>query len=129
MAGLGFWVAEVREQRSHLKKMATAARARGVVSRIAIRGWLSKNEPTEMDLNDAEKVSKVPVVRFRAHDGAEYEFDAPDAPMTIGSEVDVAYDPEIPSSAQLPVRQRKPGCAIILLALGLALIIYGAFQD
>jgi hypothetical protein len=128
VAGAGFWWMEIAEERKHRSKLATYARGRGVVSRIAIRGWLSKNEPTELAIEDDEKVKKVPVVRFRASDGAEYEFDAPDAPHTIGAEVDVAYDPAIPSSAQMTTRQKKPGCAIILFVIGIALIAYGALK-
>jgi hypothetical protein len=92
-----------------------------VVSRIGRRGWYSRNEPT----GDDDNVSTVPVVRFRAANGVEYEFDADDAPSRVGAAVPVAYDPALPSTARIEVQRRKLGCVMFALVVGLMLIPWG----
>lgn len=93
-----------------------------MVSRIGQRGWHSRNEPT----GDEEHVSTVPVVRFKAANGVEYEFDAGDAPSRVGAVVQVAYDPALPSTARVESQRRKLGCVVFVLVVGLALILWGA---
>lgn len=110
-----------RDYRAHRRWCATAAKAEGVVSRIGQRGWYSRNEPT----GDEDNVSSVPVVRFKAANGVEYEFDAGDAPSHVGSVVQVAYDPALPSTARVESQRRKLGCVVFVLAGGLSLILWG----
>lgn len=121
-AAIGF-LAELKEKREHHAFCTTAARAEGVVSRISERGHATKNERSE------EEKFEVPIVRFRAADGAEYEFDAPHLPRTLGMAVEVAYDPVLPSNARPLQRQRRSGCAIFLAALALILIANGMIRD
>ncbi len=94
------------------------SRAEGVVSRVGRRGWNSRNEPTSSD-----DIATVPIVRFRAANGIEYEFDAGDAPQKLGAPVVVAYDPDLPSTAYLVERTKKLGCAVLFAAAGLFLIV------
>lgn len=76
-------------------------------------------------MSSDRNVSIVPVVRFRAADGIEYEIDAPDAPAKIGSVVQVAYESMQPSGARAISRTPKIGCAILLFVVGVALIAIG----
>ena len=87
-----------------------------MVSRVGQRDHLSRNKPT-----DSDSITTVPVVRFKAANGVEYEFDAPGAPLKVGTPVAVAYDPALPSSARTLVRTRRIGCAAILLIAALVL--------
>lgn len=112
---------EVRDQRRHDRFCSRAARTQGVVSRLA-RRHLSRNEPAFDDPNRG-----LPIVRFTASNGIEYEFDARDAPREVGSEVVVAYLEKQPSSSRLARRQRKPGCVVILLVLAIV-AFYAAFR-
>lgn len=116
----GFWIAERKARRAHEAWCATAARADGVVSRLGLRGHYSRNPPTDEDRN-----WYIPVVRFRAADGAEYEFDAEGTRAKVGARVRVAYEPALPSNARALERPGRMGCAAILLAAGLALLITG----
>lgn len=116
-----FWLAETKAQREHLRWCARAATAGGVISRIAERGReLSRNEPS-----DDDPIHHVPVVRFRASDGAEYEFEASDIPQTVGAAVTVAYDAAMPSTARVLQRRSRWGCGVVLLVAGIALIAFG----
>lgn len=112
-----------RDQRRHEAWCASAAHAQGVVSRVGRRHWLSRNEPTSSD-----RVQTVAVVRFRAANKVEYEFDSPDAPSVAGAAVQVAYDASSPSTARVIQRRPRYGCAIILLGLGLAMIAWELVQ-
>ncbi|HEY5611771.1 MAG TPA: DUF3592 domain-containing protein [Thermoanaerobaculia bacterium] len=114
------WVEE-RAHRKHQQWCANApAKAEGVVSRIGTRGYHSRNKPTESDT-----VHAMPIVRFRAANGVEYEVDAPSAPHEVGTPQQVAYDPASPTDARVVARPRKHGCAVVLLAAGIALLIFG----
>lgn len=116
--GAAFGIAEWRSGRAHAARCAQLQRATGTVSRIARRGHLSRNKPSFEDGG-----LLVSVVTFRAANGVAYEFDAPDAPQTVGAEVDIAYDPDAPSSALLVRRIPKIGCSAVLLIAGVALIV------
>ena len=115
--GLATLVFEERDLRRHRAWCAGAAFAEGAVSRIGQRNWHSRNRPTFDD-----NVQHVAVVQFRAANGVAYEFDAPDAPYQLNASVRVAYDPASPSTARLADRPRKPGCAGVLFAAGVALV-------
>ena len=115
-----WWWSERKAHRAHVTWTVNAVKADGVVSRLARRRHLSRNEPTTSD-----NLSMVPIVRFRAADGVEYEIDAPDAPRTIGAAVPVGYELASPSSARPLQRTRRLGCAAFLLVVGIALIAIG----
>ncbi|HYI09696.1 MAG TPA: DUF3592 domain-containing protein [Thermoanaerobaculia bacterium] len=115
-----FWRADSKAHRSHEVWCAGAAKAEGFVSRIGRRGHLSRNAPTSSD-----SFYTVPIVRFRAADGVEYEIDAADAPKTVGAPLQVAYDPNLPSGARPVPRTRKIGCSVVLLAIGIFLVGWG----
>jgi len=116
-------VVEERAVRARRRWCATAARAEGEVARIGRRGYHSRNEPTS-----SVRFVTVPVVRFRAANGAEYEFDAPGVPKKVGEKVQVAYDAKLPSTAQVVGAARQVGCAVVLGAIGIVLIGFGVFQ-
>lgn len=107
-----------RVHRAHVRWCATASRAEGVVSRVGRRHWHSRNEPTSDD-----RLTTVAVVRFRAANGVEYEFDGRDAPKQAGAQVEVAYDPASPSTAHAVARTRRYGCIVMMVIAGLALIL------
>ena len=109
------WRSQRRQRFEHEEFCAAAARTTGVISRIGRRGYHSRNPPTSSD-----KVHTVAVVRFKAHDGVEYEIDAPGAPKTPGLSVEVAYDPEMPSTARLVAQRGHAGCTIVFLLAALA---------
>lgn len=90
--------------------------------RIGRRGYHSRNEPTS-----SSRFVTVPVVRFRAANGAEYEFDAPGVPKKVGEKVQIGYDAKLPSTAQVVGAARQAGCAMVLGAIGLALVGFGVF--
>lgn len=118
------WRREMNEQRAHGAWCASATtKAEGVVSRIAQRGHLSRNEPTSGD--EGMALPDVPIVRFKAADGVEYEVDAPDAPAKVGTIVAIAYDPALPSDARAIQRTPRIGCAVMLLAVGVVLLVLG----
>lgn len=115
-----FWFTEAKKKREHQKWCASRVTTEGVVSRIALRGHYSKNAPTS-----DEKKWSVPIVRFRASDGVEYEIDAANVRRRVGIAVMVAYDPASPSSG-LPVAYTpKVGCSIVLAVIGIVLIVKG----
>lgn len=119
-----FWRMERKNIRAHEAWCAAAAKTDGVVSRTARRGAeLSRNEPT-----DDDAIALVPIVRFTAANGVEYEFDAPGAPRDANARVQVAYDPALPSSARMVERQGKPGCTVLLLIAGVCLIAAGILR-
>jgi len=117
------WIRIERDLRAHRDWCAHAAKADGVVARIGQREWLSRNKPASDD-----RVLAVPVVRFRAKNGGEYEFDAPDAPGEVGAAVEVAYDPEVPSTARTVVMLRRGGCVAVMFVAGVVLVGWGAMQ-
>lgn len=117
------WYVAIREQRRHREWCAKGVKAQGVVSRLSTRGHLSRNEPT-----DSDNISEVPIVRFRAANGVEYEIDAPDAPRKVGTPVEVAYEPASPSSGRAVERVPKIGCAVVVLVIGIALVIAGLLK-
>ena len=113
------WIA-IKRQREHSAWCAKGVKADGVVSRLAERRGAGLSEDASGMSTDAT-FHTVPVVRFRV-DGIEYEIDAPDAPATIGSVVQVAYEPTQPSGARAIARTPKIGCAVILFVAGLTLL-------
>jgi hypothetical protein len=123
LAALAIAVTEERQYRAHRRFCATAARAEGLVSRLGLRRHLSRNAPRSSD-----HVHRVPVVRFRASDGVEYEFDSEDAPREVGAKVDVAYSAEVPSTAYVVRTRRNFGCALIVLAAAIAALVAGLIR-
>lgn len=118
----GIWesIATKRKQQEHLRWVARAAKAEGVVSRISQR----KDYSGPSDSYDNISVDPVPIVRFRAADGLEYEFDGPNKIGEVGTPVPVAYNRELPSDARaVATTGYRGGCGFILLAIGLALAV------
>ena len=124
LLAMAMLIVEERTFRARRRRCETAAKAEGVVTRIGRRGHLSRNEPTSSD-----RYRTVPVIRFRAANGVEYEFDAPRAPKSAGTKVQVAYDPGMPSTAELVVTARQVGCAALMGAIGIALILFALFYS
>jgi hypothetical protein len=120
LLALVFWWKEHSAQRAHERWCSTAAHADGVVSRIADLLNTSRNPPRS---GSGLRTLKAPVVRFRAHDGVEYEFDAIGAHLNEGAAVRVAYPSELPSDARLVDRPGKYGCAALLLVAAVAATI------
>jgi len=117
------WIA-MKRHREHRAWCARGTKADGIVSRLAERRGSGLSEDAGGMPSDPN-VHVVPVVRFRAADGIEYEIDAPDAPTEIGTVVQVAYEPALPSGARAIDATPKIGCAVVLLALGLTLLAIG----
>jgi len=118
------WVA-VKVQREHRQWCAGKARVDGVISRLAERRGQGLSEGASGMSTDPVYLS-VAVVRFRAANGLEYEIDAPEAPRQIGTVVEVAYDPALPSGGRGVERTPKIGPSVVLLAVGAVLIAVGA---
>ena len=92
------WIA-LKVQREHRRFCARATRADGVVSRLGQRRDQGLSEDAVGNPTGTRYIT-VPVVRFRAANGTDYEIDAPEAPMTVGAAVQVAYDPAQPSGGR-----------------------------
>jgi hypothetical protein len=113
-----------KAHREHRAWCARGIRAEGVVSRLAERRRTGLSEDASgMPADPAAAL--VPVVRFRAANGIEYEIDAPDAPAQIGAAVQVAYEAAEPSGARAVERPLKIGCVVFLLVAGLLLVAIG----
>jgi hypothetical protein len=112
---LGAAFAESRAAPRHRTLTERWTRAQGTVSRISNPYHLSRNRPRSGD-----RKRTVPVVRFRASDGVEYEFDDHCAPRQVGASVEIAYDPTLPSGARVANRRSGWGCAMILALAALA---------
>lgn len=115
------FIGDKRAQRAHETWCASAAKTTGVISRVGVRNHLSRNKPTGTE----DGVSAVAVVKFKAANGVEYEFDAPRIQPKPGTEIAVAYDPAVPSTARVLDRPRNAGCASIFAVAGIALLIWG----
>ncbi len=118
------WLLESKVHRAHARWCAARTKAEGVISRIARRGHLSRNEPTTSD-----EFFLVPIVRFRAVNGVEYEIDAPGGAGKVGAPIQVAYDPALPSDGRVVPRTRKLGCVVVILAIGIALLGWGLLHE
>ena len=116
--GAGTWLYSIKVHRAHVAWLEGKTRAIGTVTRLSRRYIRAADGP-----GDEESVSKVPIVKFRAANGGEYEVDAPDAPATIGAEVEVAYDPALPSDGRGVVRVKKVGCSVMLIVIAAALVV------
>lgn len=117
------WLIELKAAREHSAWLTGKARAEGTVVRISLKDHLSRNAPASDEPGRAW-----PVIRFRAANKVEYEFDAPDAPTQIGSVVEVAYDSALPSNARAVARTPKIGCAIAFLAGAVVLFALAFFK-
>ena len=115
----------LKVQREHRRFCAQGIRADGVVSRLAQRRGQGLSE-NAMGHSTGTRYITIPVARFRATNGIEYEIDAPEAPMTVGAPVQVAYDPALPSGGRVVDRTPKIGCAVVLLVLGVILVAIGS---
>ena len=120
------WIA-LKVQREHRRFCARGMRADGVVSRLGQRRGQSLSEDA-MGNSTGTRYITVPVVRFRAANGSDYEIDAPEAPMTVGAPVQVAYEPAQPSGGRAVDRTPKIGCAVVLLVLGVVLVVLGSVR-
>lgn len=125
-----FWWKARKAQREHQAWCATKSKADGVVSRVGNRGHLSRNAPTESSVSFSDDsltqgARAVAVVRFTASNGVDYEIDAPDVALKVGTRVPVAYDPALPSDGRAIEYTPKIGCAVILLLAGVGLLIAG----
>lgn len=121
VAGVWERVAWKRRSAEDRRWVEAAVRTEGVVSRLVDR----KDHSGPRDSNDNIAIHEVPVVRFRAASGQEYEIDGPNGMKgEIGRKVPVAYNPDLPSDAcvLLPAAYRG-GCGFILIAIGLALAL------
>jgi hypothetical protein len=117
------WRKETKTHHEHVAWCDAHTKADGVVSRISLRGHHSRNPPGFDDHGWS-----VPVVRFRAANGVEYEVDASDSHHKEGTPLEVAYDPALPSGGRVVARTKKIGCAGVLLAIGVFLIVWGALH-
>ena len=110
----------LRRKRAAQAWFARAARAEGLVYRF--------NEvETYNHLSDnfAHGKAKIHIVKYRAANRIEYEIQA-ESPTELGSTVEVAYNPDLPSDAKLVQEaQYKMGCGFIFLAAGVGLIVLG----
>lgn len=123
-AAAGSWIADTRQQRAHEGWCATATKAEGIVSRLADPGGAMSRNP----VTDDDRAPGLPIVRFTAANGVEYEIDAPDAPRAVGATVAVAYDPALPSSARPVERVRKVGCSVAGAMIGISLMVAGVVR-
>jgi hypothetical protein len=121
LLGAVFGGIALKVQREHRRWCARAMQTDGVVSRLAERRSQGLSEDAS-GVPTGPAVTRVAVVRFRV-DGIDYEIDAPEAPLEIGSAVRVAYEPGKPSGARAVQRVPKVGCAVVLLVLGAALVV------
>ncbi len=116
----------LRAQRAHARWCESHTKAEGVVSRLVqrrVNGGLSEDA---MGNSTSPTKATIPVVRFRALNGVEYEIDAPEVPHQVGAVVAIAYDPALPSGGRAVVRVPKIGCAVPLLIAGAILVAVGA---
>lgn len=121
--GIFGWIA-MKTQRAHRAWCARATKVDGVVSRMAERRGQGLSEDAA-GMPTGPNVFTVPVVRFRAANGIEYEIDGPEATREIGSVVQVAYAPALPSDARVVDRTPKVGCAIGIFVVGAILVVLG----
>lgn len=124
------WRKAKKTHHQHEAWCSARAKTDGIVSRVGIRGHLSRNPPTEGGLSFSDdsltqNARAVAVVRFTASNGVEYEIDAPEVALEVGTRIPVAYDPALPSDARVVQHTPKIGCAVILLLAGTALIVAG----
>lgn len=117
------WIA-IKVHREHRAWCDRGMKADGVVSRLAERRGAGLSEDA-VGTPSAPSVFLMPVVRFRAANGIDYEIDAPDAPKEIGCVVKVAYEPAQPSGARAVSRPPKIGCAVVLFVVGVMLVAVG----
>src|SRR5688572_2636419 len=127
-AGAIFGGIALKVQRDHRRWCEGKARVKGVVSRLAERrGQGLSEDASGMPTDAAGVVTRV--VRFRAANKIEYEIDAPEAPRELGTEVEVAYDPALPSGGRGVERVPKILIPVVLLVLGAILVAIGASRD
>lgn len=129
LAVILWWKAK-KTHREHQVWCATRSKADGIVSRIGLRGHLSRNAPTESSLSFSDDSltqgsRAIAVVRFTASNGVDYEIDAPEAALEVGARIPVAYDPALPSDGRAIEHTPKVGCSVILLLAGIVLIVAG----
>lgn len=119
--GMKVWHSERRRHREKDAWLERATRTDGVVSRI--------NEREDYNPRDELATTftvEIPVVKFRAANRIEYEFNAEAEVGKVGSVVKVAYDPDLPSSARVVKEPHfQLGCGILILIAGLVLIVLG----
>ena len=129
LAGVGLVTGGIalKVQWDHKRWCAKRPRLKGMVSRIAERRAQGLSEDAA-GFSTGTHYRAVPVVRFQAPNGVEYEIDADEAPNEIGAEVEVAYDPAQPSGARAVQRVPKIGLCIPLIVVGGALAAYAAAQ-
>jgi Protein of unknown function (DUF3592) len=113
-------ITELRRKRAAEAWLARAARAEGLVYRF--------NEVetyNHMSEGFTHGKAKIHIVKYRAANKIEYEIQAKSA-TKLGSTVEVAYNPDLPSDAKLVQEaQYRMGCGFVLLAVGVGLIVLG----
>jgi hypothetical protein len=82
-------------------------------------------------VTERHEVDEIPVVKFRAPNGAEYEFDAETSVGKVGSKVTVAFNPQLPSDArEIPPESShhyRGGCGFILMLVAIGLAVKAWF--
>lgn len=120
VAGISENVFAGRKRRADRRWLDSAVKTEGVVSRTVER----KDYSGPSDSYGNISVAEVPIVRFRASNGHEYEIDAPSEVGGVGAKVPVAYNPDLPSDARaLAPNVYRGGCGYILLLIGLGLAV------
>ncbi|HEX7708802.1 MAG TPA: DUF3592 domain-containing protein [Thermoanaerobaculia bacterium] len=124
VAGIWERFTDKRKRRENLQWIDSAVRTEGVISRVSER----KDYSGHRDTYDNIATLAVPIVRFRAADGHDYEFDGPNGLGEVGAKVSVAYNPDLPSDARaIATTGYRGGCGFILIAIGLALAAKAMF--
>lgn len=122
LVAVAVWFAERRSQTELAAWFAVALEAEGTVR-------ISERHPSRNKVS-FEDSDPVPVVRFRAQDGVEYEFDATYARLNAGDRVRVAYSPTLHSDARLLSDRRSGhGCSIAIAAAAALVLAYGIYRN
>ena len=107
----------LKVQRDHRLWCAGKTRVTGVVSRLAQRRTNARSGPSQR---------LVPMVRFRATNGVEYEVEADEIEREVGIPVEIAYDPALPSDGRAVKRVPKVGLPVLMILFGVVLAAVAA---
>jgi hypothetical protein len=109
---------EGRENRERAEWLARATKTTGTIARYRSREATGRGGSF-----DSHRIERIPVVLFRAANGADYEFEPDDRAFKVGQQVAVAYEPEQPSNARVITAPSKIGCWMILMVIAIGLVI------
>lgn len=119
-AGVIVTIVELRRKRAADAWLASASRAEGLVYRV--------NEVetyNHMSDNFAHGKATIHIVKYRAANRIEYEIPT-DLATTVGSTLEVAYNPDLPSDAKVVQEAKyKMGCGAFIVLVGIAIIWLG----